>query len=58
MNLGTGQLSAVTGTSVRLVSHDDLMHQRFVVITSEQGIGCRDGGRLLPLIVDQFQFHG
>ena len=52
MDFGTGQLGAVTGAAVGLIGNDDLMHQRFVEVATEQGIGCSNGRCLLALIID------
>src|SRR5690606_38339592 len=50
--LGTGALARVG-----LVGDDDLVHQVFVVVTTEHGLGCIELRRGLPLLVEEFEFH-
>jgi hypothetical protein len=45
------------GARIRLVSHDELVHQRLVEFAREQRVGRVDR-RGSALLVDEFEFHG
>src|SRR5690606_32869472 len=50
--LGTGAAAGVS-----LEGHDNLVHQRFVEVTTEYCVGHRNGGRGLTLVVQELEFH-
>src|SRR5205085_7969603 len=50
-------LGARALTGIRLESHDDLVHQSFVVFTAEHGLGSVDLRRGLALLVQEFELH-
>ena len=47
--------SALAG--VGLVGHHDLVHQIFVVFTTEHGLGNIQLGRALALVIQEFEVH-
>ena len=51
------ELRAGAHTSVRLVGHHELVHQGFVVFTTEHGIGSSDFRRFLALFIEYIEFH-
>lgn len=53
MNLSAGELSTRTETRIGLVGNHDLVHQSFVVFTTEHGVGSF----VLNLFVQDIQFH-
>ena len=54
MNVAAVELSASAETSVGLESNHDLVHQGFVVFTTEHGVG---GFHRLSLFVQDIEFH-
>src|SRR5471030_919812 len=57
VNFFTVFLLAVTAACVGLIGHDDLVDQRFVVVTTENGIGGGDVRGGLTLRVQELEFH-
>src|SRR5690606_9285881 len=52
MHFGTGQLLAVAGAGIRLVSNNQLMNQRLVVLARKQRVGSTHGRRRLAIVID------
>src|SRR5690606_14031089 len=50
-------LGAIAAAGISLERDNDLMHQRFVEVATENGIGCgnRSGG--LTLVIQELEFH-
>src|SRR6185369_7979803 len=56
-DFGAILLLTVAGTSIRLISDDDLVHQRFVEIATEQHVRSLQLGGFLTLFVNNLEFH-
>src|SRR5690606_13888344 len=50
-------LRAVAATCVSLIGNNDLVHQGFVELAAENGIGRGDRGLRLTLVVQELKFH-
>jgi hypothetical protein len=57
LDLGAVLLGTRALAGVGLEGHHDLVHQRFVVVTTEHGLGRVDLGRGLALVVQEFELH-
>ena len=57
--IGTGVCVVAAGAlaGVGLEGHHQLMHQRFVVVAAEHGLGGVHLGRGLTLLVQEFELH-
>ena len=50
-------LGARALAGIGLEGHDDLVHQRFVVVAAEHGVGGVELRRCLALLVQEFELH-
>ena len=57
LTVGTVLLCAGALAGIGLECDHDLMHQRFVVVAREHGVGCIDLRRGLALIVEELELH-